>query len=72
MNSVMSSSAPEVTPPVTFPARLAWLQARIPYRLRPYHVVIGAVVGLITALFAVATLVIIIVATNFNVLGWIE
>jgi hypothetical protein len=52
----MSTSAPEVTQPVTFPARFAWLQHRIRHHVRPYHVVIAALAGLI----------------NFNVLGWME
>ena len=68
----MSTSAPEVVQPVTFPARLAWLQHQMRHRIRPYHVVVAAIVGLITTVFAVITLVIIIVATNFNVLGWVE
>lgn len=68
----MSTSAPEIIQPVTFPARLAWLQHRMRHRIRPYHVVVAAIVGLITAVFAVITLVIIIVAANFNVLGWVE
>jgi hypothetical protein len=68
----MSTSAPEVIQPVTFPARLAWLQHQMRHRIRPYHVVVAAIIGLITTVFAVAILVIIIVATNFNVLGWVE
>jgi hypothetical protein len=68
----MSTSAPEIIQPVTFPARLAWLQHQMRHRIRPYHVVVAAIVGLITTVFAVITLVIIIVATNFNVLGWVE
>jgi hypothetical protein len=68
----MSTSAPEVTPPVSFPSRFAWLQERIPYRPRPYHVVIAAIAGLITVVFLVIVALLILVATNFNVLGWIE
>jgi hypothetical protein len=68
----MSTSAPAVTPPVTFPARLAWLQHQVVHRVRPYHVVVAALLGLVTVVFAALVLVIVIVATNFNVLGWIE
>jgi hypothetical protein len=68
----MSTSAPEVTPPVTFPARLAWLQHQVQHRIRPYHVVVAALLGLVTAVFAAVVLVIVIVATNFSVIGWIE
>jgi uncharacterized metal-binding protein len=65
-------SSPEVTAPVTFPARFAWLQREIRHRVRPYHVIIGALIGLITAVFGVIILLILIVATNFNPLGWVE
>ena len=68
----MSSSAPELIQPVTFPARLAWLQHRMRHHIRPYHVVVAAILGLITTVFVVAVLVIVIIATNFNVLGWVE
>ena len=69
---VMSTSAPEVVQPVTFPARLAWLQHRMRHHIRPYHVVVASVLGLITAVFVGIVLVIVIIATNFNVLGWVE
>ncbi len=68
----MSTSAPEVTQPVTFPAGLAWLQHQLRHRVRPYHLVVAASLGLATVVFAALVLVIVIVATNFNVLGWIE
>jgi hypothetical protein len=68
----MSTSAPEVTQPVTFPAGLAWLQHQMRHRIRPYHVVVAALLGLVTVVFAVVVLVIVIVASNFNVLGWVE
>jgi hypothetical protein len=68
----MSTSAPEVIQPVTFPARLAWLQHQMRHRIRPYHVVVAALLGLVTTVFIVAVLVIVLIATNFNVLGWVE
>jgi hypothetical protein len=68
----MSTSAPEVTQPVTFPEKFAWLQRQIQTRIRPYHLVVGAVVGLITGIFTVVIVLMILVATNFNVLGWTE
>jgi hypothetical protein len=68
----MSSSSPQVTAPVTFPARIAWLQNTIKARVRPYHLVMGVAVGLITTVFAVVVAVLILIATNFNVLGWVE
>jgi hypothetical protein len=68
----MSDSPPQVTQPVTFPDRLAWLQHRIQARIRPYHLAIGALVGLITAVFGTVIIVLLLIATNFNVLGWME
>jgi hypothetical protein len=38
----------------------------------PFHVAAAALAGLITVVFLVITLLMIMVATNFNVLGWIE
>jgi hypothetical protein len=68
----MSTSAPEVIQPVKFPAPLAWLQHQMRHRIRPYHVVVAALLGLVTTVFIVAVLVIVLIATNFNVLGWVE
>ncbi len=68
----MSTSAPEVIQPVTFPARLVWLQHQMRHRIRPYHVAVAAVIGLITVVFAAAVVVIVLIATNFNLLGWME
>jgi hypothetical protein len=65
-------STPEVTQPVTFPAKLAWLQRQVQTHIRPYHLVFGAAVGLITLVFLVLTAVLILIATNFNLLGAIE
>ena len=68
----MSSTAPQTVPPVTFPERLSWLQHNIKARVRPYHLVVGAVVGFISAIFGGLILVLILIATNFNILGWME
>jgi hypothetical protein len=38
----------------------------------PFHVAAAALAGLITVGFLVLTLLVIMVATNFNVLNWIE
>ena len=40
--------------------------------LTPYYFVVAGVLGAITAVFAVVTVLLIIVAANFNVLGWME
>jgi hypothetical protein len=68
----MSSSAPETVPPVTFPARLAWLQHTIRARIKPYHLVVGGVVGLISAVFGGLIAALILIAMNFNILAWME
>jgi hypothetical protein len=38
----------------------------------PYYLTLAAVLGGITTIFVVLTLIIVLVATNFNVLGLIE
>ncbi len=45
-----------------------WLK---PY-LNPYYITLAAVLGAITVVFVVVTVLLILVATNFNVLGLIE
>ncbi len=40
--------------------------------LTPYYLVVGAVLGAITAGFVALTVVLILVATNCNRLNWIE
>ncbi len=50
----------------------AWLKEHGKNFASPYYIVVGAVVGGITVGFIVLTLVIVLVATNFNVLGLIE
>jgi hypothetical protein len=40
--------------------------------LTPYYFAVAAVLGAITAVFAVVTVLLVIVAANCNVLGWIE
>ena len=66
-------STPAPTPPVSFPFPVpAWLIERMKPFLSPYYLVIGAVLGAITAGFVALTVVLILVATNFNLLGLIE
>jgi hypothetical protein len=40
--------------------------------LVPYYITVAAVLGAITVVFAVVTVVLVLVVTNFNVLGLIE
>jgi hypothetical protein len=48
------------------------LLERVQPFLAPYYLVIAAVLGAITAGFVALTVVLILVATNFNLLGLIE
>jgi hypothetical protein len=59
-------------PAPTFTETVAGVKkAAAPY-LTPYYLVYGAVLGAITTGFIVLTLIIVLVATNFNLLGLIE
>ncbi|MCE0498960.1 MAG: hypothetical protein LV481_13550 [Methylacidiphilales bacterium] len=40
--------------------------------LTPYYFVVAQVLGAITVVFAVVTLLLILVVANFNVLDWME
>jgi hypothetical protein len=40
--------------------------------LTPYYLTVGAILGAVTVGFAVLITVLVIVAANFNVLGWME
>ena len=68
----MSTSAPVIKPPASFPEHLAWLQHTVRTHVRPYHVAIGAAVGIITVVFLVVIGVLVLISTNFNLLGAIE
>ena len=47
---------------------MAWVK---PY-LAPYYLTVAAVLGAITVVFVVITVLLVLVVANFNVLGWIE
>jgi len=51
---------------------IEWVKKHMTPYLAPYYLTVGAVLGAITVGFVVVTVMIIIVVTNFNVLGWIE
>ena len=40
--------------------------------LTPYYIVVGAVLGGISAVFGALTVALILIVTNFNILSWIE
>ena len=52
-------------------ARAAFMLLIKPHTM-PFHVAALAIAGLITVVFIVITLLMIMVATNFNILDWIE
>lgn len=40
--------------------------------LTPYYFTLAAVAGIVTVIFTVVSILLLLVALNFNVLGWIE
>ena len=68
----MAGSSPVVRAPVTFPERIAWLQKQVVTHVRPYHLAVGAAIGLITVVLVALVGVLVLIATNFNLLGLIE
>lgn len=52
-------------------ARAAFMLLIKPHTM-PFHVAALAIAGLITGFFITITLLMIMVATNFNILDWIE
>jgi hypothetical protein len=67
------SPAPEAaTPPAPKFCPIVWVkECMMPY-LVPYYLTVAAVLGAITAGFAIVFVLLILVATNFNVLSLIE
>jgi hypothetical protein len=61
------------TPSPTAPTAKPYCPVELikPY-LVPYYLTVAAVLGAITAGFAVVFVLLILVVTNFNVLGWME
>ena len=59
-------------PAPTFAETVAGVKKALAPYMTPYYIVYGAILGAITTGFIVLTLVIVLVATNFNVLGLIE
>jgi hypothetical protein len=65
----MSTPAPAAQTPASKP--YCPIERLKPY-LVPYYLTVAAVLGAITAVFAVVTVLLVLIVTNFNVLGWIE
>jgi len=67
----MSTPSPAPQAPASATNRFCPIKLIKPY-LTPYYIAIAAVLGAITAGFVAVTALLIIVALNFNVLGWME
>ena len=61
----MSTSSPAASASPSLIERLK------PYTA-PYYLTVAAVLGAITAIFAAVTVALILIVTNFNILGWWE
>jgi hypothetical protein len=68
----MATSTPKAEYAPTFAESMAGVKKRLEPYLVPYYLVYAGVLGAITVGFIVLTLIIVLVATNFNVLGLIE
>jgi len=68
----MATPTKTAAPKPTFAEIIAGVKKSAEPYLVPYYLVFGALMGAITVGFIVLTLVIVLVATNFNVLGLIE
>ena len=60
------------TPASKPPGQKISLKERLAPYLVPYYLTIAAVLGALTAGFVVVVVLLILVAANFNVLGWVE
>ena len=67
----MSTPLPTAQASTPTPRKFCPLEIVKPY-LAPYYLTVAAVLGAITVVFAVVTVLLILVVTNFNVLGLIE
>ena len=63
-----SAAVPAPVPTRTKPS----LMERVKPFLAPYYLTVATLLGAITVGFAVVTVLLILVVTNFNVLGWME
>jgi hypothetical protein len=60
-----------LTEPVTIPQWMIDKYKKLPFT-EPYYLILGGVLGAISAGFGAVIVIIILVATNFNALGWVE
>jgi hypothetical protein len=66
-------STPSFPNPALFPlSSRAWLMKHWKPLLAPYYLTIAALLGAATVGFLVVIGLLVLVATNFNLLGWME
>ncbi len=56
---------------MTIPQWMIDKYKKLPFT-EPYYLILGGVLGAISAGFGAVIVIIILVATNFNALGWVE
>lgn len=67
----MASSSPATPAPASTATKVSFMEKVKPF-LVPYYLTVAAVLGAITAGFAVVIFLLILVAANYNLLGAIE
>ena len=70
--STPSSAAPASTSPSPKFCPIEWMQEQAKPYLAPYYLTVAAVLGAITGGFVIVFVLLALVATNFNVLSWVE
>jgi hypothetical protein len=67
----MATPSPSAQAPAPASQKFCLIERLKPF-FAPYYLTVAAVLGAITVGFVVVTVLLILVVTNFNVLGWIE
>lgn len=67
----MSTPSPAAPASAPTPPKFCLMKIVKPY-LALYYLTVAAVLGAITVGFVVVTVLLILVVTNFNALGWVE
>ena len=65
-------STPSATASTSAPQFPFCLIEKVKPFLAPYYLAVATVLGAITAVFVVICLVLVLIVTNFNLLGWME
>jgi len=70
--STPSTATPASTPKDVEFDPVEWAQKRLKPFTAPYYLVVASVLGAITTVFLIITVLLILIAANFNVLSLIE